>query len=142
FIKAVGKVLFLVGVAYVASRFLLPPVFRFVARQPELVLVGALAWCFAMAGFAGALGLSHEMGALIAGVMVSTFPYTLDIVAKVTSIRDFFVTLFFVDLGMKIPAPTWNFAFWTVAFSLFVAGSRLATVFPPLHRMRLGHRVS
>ena len=51
------------------------------------------------------------MGALIAGVMVSTFPYTLDVVAKVTSIRDFFVTLFFVALGMAIPVPTWQLHF-------------------------------
>jgi len=139
---ATGKVLLLVGVAYSVSRFLLPPIFKFVSRQPELVLVGALAWCFAMAGFADELGLSREMGALVAGVMVSTFPYTLDVVAKVTSIRDFFVTLFFVNLGMMIPTPTWSFAAWTLVFSLFLIASRLATVFPMLHRMRLGHRVS
>src|SRR4051794_9527384 len=54
---AFGKVFLLVSTAYMASRFLLPPIFRFVARQPELVLVGALAWCFALAGFAGQLGL-------------------------------------------------------------------------------------
>ena len=58
-----------------------------------------------MAGFADYLKLSSAMGALIAGVMISTFPYTLDVVAKVTSLRDFFVTLFFVGLGMKIPVP-------------------------------------
>lgn len=139
---ALGKVLLLVGVAYGVSRFLLPPIFKLASRQPELVLVGALAWCFALAGFADQLGLSREMGALVAGVMVSTFPYTLDVVAKVTSIRDFFVTLFFVNLGMLIPTPTWNFAFWTLVFCLFLVGSRLATVFPVLHRMRLGHRVS
>jgi Kef-type K+ transport system membrane component KefB len=139
---ALGKVLLLVAVAYVASRFLLPPVFHFVARQPELVLVGALAWCFALAGFADFLGLSRQMGALIAGVMISTFPYTLDVVAKVTSIRDFFVTLFFVALGMSIPMPTWSYLGWTIFFCLFLIGSRLATVFPPLYSMRQGYRVS
>ena len=139
---AFGKVSLLVGVAYVTSRFLLPPVFKSVARQPELVLVGALAWCFAMAGFAGELGLSREMGALIAGVMVSTFPYTLDVVAKITSIRDFFVTLFFVGLGMSIPFPTLDLLFWMVVVSLFVVGSRLLTVFPALYALRMGHRVS
>jgi Kef-type K+ transport system membrane component KefB len=72
---ALGKVLLLVGVAYGASRFVLPRVFKTVARQPELVLVVALGWCFTMAGFADQLRLSGEMGALIAGVMVSTFPY-------------------------------------------------------------------
>ncbi len=139
---AFAKVLLLVGVAYVVSRFVLPHIFRFVARQPELVLVGALAWCFAVAGFAGWLHLSPEMGALIAGVMVSTFPYTLDVVAKVTSLRDFFVTLFFVSLGMTIPVPTWNLLLYMLVFSLFLVGSRLLTVFVPLYKMKMGHRVS
>ena len=139
---ALGNVILLLSAAFLASRYVLPPVFRAVARQPELVLVGALAWCLALAGFAGWLGLSTAMGALIAGVMVSTFPYTLDVVAKVTSIRDFFVTLFFVGLGMKIPMPTWSYLLWTIFFCLFLVGSRLATVFPPLYFMRQGYRVS
>lgn len=139
---ALGKVLLLGGVGYVASRFLLPPVFKSVSRQPELVLVGALAWCFAMGGFAEELGLSREMGALFAGVLLSTFPYTLDVVAKVTSIRDFFVTLFFVALGMEIKVPTLGLIGWTLLVSVFVVGSRLATVFPVLYRMNLGHRIS
>jgi Kef-type K+ transport system membrane component KefB len=139
---ALGNVILLLAVAFLASRFVLPPVFRSVARLPELVLVGALAWCLAMAGFAGWLGLSMAMGALIAGVMVSTFPYTLDVVAKVTSIRDFFVTLFFVGLGMEIPVPTWGYLFWTVFFCLFLVASRFAAVFPPLYFMRQGYRAS
>lgn len=139
---ALAKVAALIGVGYLVSRFVLPPLFRFVARQPELVLVGALAWCFALAGLAHALGLSREMGALVAGVMVSTFPYTLDVVAKVTTIRDFFVTLFFVNLGMSVPMPTGPLILWTLVVSLFVIGSRLITVFPVLYRMGLGHRMS
>ena len=140
--QALGNVILLLSVAFLASRFMLPPVFKLVARLPELVLVGALAWCFAMAGFAAWLGLSTAMGALIAGVMISTFPYTLDVVAKVTSLRDFFVTLFFVGLGMKIPLPTWGYLLWAVFFCLFLIGSRLATVFPVLYSQRLGYRVS
>jgi Kef-type K+ transport system membrane component KefB len=139
---AIGKVLILIAVGYVVSRFLLPPVFRFVARVPELVLVGALAWCFALAGFAEELHLSREMGALIAGVMVSTFPYTLDVVAKVTSIRDFFVTLFFVGLGMEIPVPTWSLIIGMVVMSAVVVGTRLVTVFPFLYWGKQGHRGS
>ncbi len=139
---ALGNVILLLSAAFLASRYVLPPVFRAVARQPELVLVGALAWCLALAGFADWLGLSTAMGALIAGVMVSTFPYALDVVAKVTSIRDFFVTLFFVGLGMKIPMPTWSYLLWTIFFCLFLIGSRLVTVFPPLYFMRQGYRVS
>jgi Kef-type K+ transport system membrane component KefB len=139
---ALGKVVLLVAVAFLASRFVLPPVFKMIARLPELVLVGALAWCFALAGFAEWLGLSTAMGALIAGVMISTFPYTLDVVAKVTSLRDFFVTLFFVGLGMEIPLPTWGYALWTIFLCLFLIGSRFATIFPVLYTMRQGYRVS
>ena len=88
------------------SKYLLPYLFRAVAKAPELVLVSALAWCFFLAGIAQAIGLSREMGALIAGVSLSTFPYNLDVMAKAVSIRDFFVTLFFVALGMQIPVPS------------------------------------
>ena len=139
---ALGNVILLLAVAFLASRYVLPPVFRTVARLPELVVVGALAWCLALAGFAGWLGLSTAMGALIAGVMISTFPYTLDVVAKVTSLRDFFVTLFFVGLGMAIPMPTVAYVLWTLFFCLVLIGTRLVTVFPVLYFMRQGYRVS
>ena len=141
-LQAFGSVVLLLLVAYMASRFVLPPVFKLIARLPELVLVGALAWCFAMAGFANFLKLSPAMGALIAGVMISTFPYTLDIVARVTSLRDFFVTLFFVSLGMAITLPTWSCLLWMLFFCLFLAVSRFITVFPLLYSMRQGYRVS
>jgi len=141
-VLALGKVILLLSVAFLTSRFALPKIFKQIARLPELVLVGALAWCLALAGFAGWLGLSTAMGALIAGMMISTFPYTLDVVARVTSIRDFFVTLFFVGLGMEIPLTTWSYILWTLFVCLFLVASRLATVFPPLYLMRQGFRVS
>ncbi|HUC84093.1 MAG TPA: cation:proton antiporter [Candidatus Acidoferrales bacterium] len=139
---ALGHVVELLAAAFLASRFLLPPIFKFVARLPELVLVGALAWCFALAAFADYLKLSSAMGALIAGVMISTFPYTLDVVAKVTSLRDFFVTLFFVGLGMKIPIPTVSCVTWTFCVCVVLVGTRLVTVFPLLYLLRQGFRVS
>ncbi len=139
---SLGKVALLVGAGFSVSRYLLPPVFAAVARLPELVLVGALAWCFAMAGLASLLGLSREMGALVAGVAVSTFPYALDVVAKVTSIRDFFVTLFFVALGMSVPLPTWDYAKWMMVVSGVVVASRFLTVFGALFGMSQGHRAS
>jgi Kef-type K+ transport system membrane component KefB len=137
-IKAVA----LVALAFGASRYILPPLFKHVARTPELMLVGALAWCFIVAGLAVAMGLSLEMGALIAGISISTFPYTLDVVAKTTTLRDFFVTLFFVALGMKIPQPEWDFVRWALVFAAFVIVSRLVTVIPPLLKTNTGHRAS
>ncbi|HEY0571179.1 MAG TPA: cation:proton antiporter, partial [Enterovirga sp.] len=103
---SLARVAALVATMFLVSRYVLPHLFVRVARLPELVLVGALAWCFFGTEFAEYLHLSREMGALIAGVSLSTFPYALDVTAKVTSLRDFFVTLFFVGIGMTIPVPT------------------------------------
>lgn len=138
---SLGRVAVLMAFAFIISRYALPLLFRTVARLPELVLVGALAWCFMVAAFASLLDLSREMGALVAGVAISTFPYALDVTAKVTSIRDFFVTLFFVALGMMIPRPDLAVIGWALAVCLFLAGSRFLTVFPLLHWMKQGHRV-
>ncbi len=98
-----GRVL--VAAALVVSRYVLPRLFHQIARRPELVLLGALAWCFLIGEVAERLELSREMGSLVAGVSLSTFPYALDVTAKVTTLRDFFITLFFVALGMTIPMP-------------------------------------
>jgi Kef-type K+ transport system membrane component KefB len=141
-LSSLVKVLLLVAIAFAASRYALPPIFKSVARLPELVLIGAVAWCFLIAGTAGAFKLSREMGALVAGVAISTFPYTLDIAAKLTSLRDFFVTLFFVSLGMAVPLPNPTFIKWALLITAFVFASRLVTVFPCLHWMRQGFRSS
>ena len=129
-------------VSLLVSRFILPRLFRSVAKIPELILVMALAWCFLVCAAASYSGLSVEMGALIAGVALSTFPYSLDVIAKVISIRDFFVTLFFVALGMKIPMPTASLLGLAALTSVFLIASRFLSIFPLLHFMRFGHRVS
>ncbi len=136
------RVVTLVTTALVLSRFVLPPLFRSVARLPELVLVGALGWCFLVGQLGEWLHLSREMGALVAGVALSTFPYALDVTAKVTSLRDFFVTLFFVALGLKIRVPGAAEITMAAAIILFTVASRLATTFAPLHLLRSGLRGS
>lgn len=141
-LSSAAKIPVLIGLAFAASRYALPPIFRSVARVPEVVLVGAIAWCFLISGLAGALHLSHEMGALVAGVAISTFPYALDVSAKVTNLRDFFVTLFFVALGMGIPAPTASAMGSAVLIALFVVASRMLTIFPVLHALKQGFRAS
>jgi Kef-type K+ transport system membrane component KefB len=134
-----GAALVLTGL--VISKNVLPHLFRAVAKAPELVLVSALAWCFFLAAVASTIGLSREMGALIAGVSLSTFPYSLDVIAKTTSIRDFFVTLFFVALGMQIPVPSLGVVMLALIASGFLVASRLLVV-PILYWLRLGHRTS
>jgi Kef-type K+ transport system membrane component KefB len=139
---SVLRVIALVGAALLVSRFVLPWVFHRIARSPELVLVGALAWCFLVGEVGEWLQLSREMGALIAGVAISTFPYAIDVTAKVTTLRDFFITLFFVAVGMTIPLPTPSIIGLALVIAGFLLASRVLTVFLPLYFMRQGLRAS
>ncbi|MDB6151997.1 MAG: sodium/hydrogen exchanger [Chthoniobacteraceae bacterium] len=141
-LMSIARVVLMVAVTLAVSRYVLPAVFRHIARLPELVQVGALAWCFLIGELGERLHLSREMGALIAGVALSTFPYALDVTAKVTSLRDFFVTLFFVGLGMQIPMPTGQLVGWAVVFAGFVMISRFLSTFIPLYLMKQGLRTS
>jgi len=136
------RVVALVTIALAVSRFVLPPLFHRIARLPELVQVGALAWCFVIGELGEQLHLSREMGALVAGVALSTFPYALDVTAKITSLRDFFVTLFFVGIGMQIPLPTPSLVGWALVFAAFVVVSRFALTFTPLYFLNQGLRMS
>ncbi len=128
----------LVGLAFLASRYVLARLFEAAARRPELVLISAVAWCFAVSGIAERLGLSREMGALIAGLSISTFPYGSDVITKVTGVRDFFVTLFFVALGMKVPFPSATILGQAALIVAFVFVSRLLAVVPTTYLMRDG----
>jgi len=82
------------------------------------------------------------MGALVAGVSLSTFPYALDVTAKVTSLRDFFITLFFVTLGMQIPLPTSATLSLAAVIVAFTIVSRFVTVTPTLYLMKQGLRTA
>jgi Kef-type K+ transport system membrane component KefB len=139
---SIGRVGALVATAMILSRFVLPRIFHQIARNPELVMLGALAWCFLIGEVAERLHLSREMGSLVAGVSLSTFPYALDVTAKVTTLRDFFITLFFVALGMTIPIPNSSTIWLALVIALFTVASRVLTTFLPLYAMKQGLRAS
>ena len=139
---SIGRVGVLVATALVLSRYVLPRLFHQIARRPELILLGALAWCFLIGEIAEKLHLSREMGSLVAGVSLSTFPYALDVTAKVTTLRDFFITLFFVALGMTIPIPGMSVIGLALMIALFTIVSRVVTTFVPLYLMKQGLRAS
>jgi Kef-type K+ transport system membrane component KefB len=139
---SIGRVCVLVATALVLSRYILPRLFHQIARRPELILLGALAWCFLIGEIAERLHLSREMGSLVAGVSLSTFPYALDVTAKVTTLRDFFITLFFVALGMTIPIPGLSVIGLALIIAAFTVVSRVVTTFTPLYLMKQGLRAS
>ena len=143
-LQTFGAGALLVAATLLTSRYVLPHVFHQVAKVPELMLVLSLGWCF-LVGLVAAhprVGLSMEMGALIAGVALATFPYNLDVIAKVLSIRDFFITLFFVALGMQIPFPELGVLQLAALTAAVLVLTRLLGVFGVLYALKAGHRTA
>ncbi len=143
-------------VAFVLAKYLLPFGFRWIAKSPELMLVSAVAWCFGV-GFLGnsldpllgalagtgpvGLSVSMEMGALIAGAAIASLPYSTEVTSQVGTVKNFFVTLFFIGLGMRIPLPDGvEVVLLALLFSLLAVLSRPLIFFPLLHATGLYRR--
>lgn len=94
-------VAFLVAIALVA-KFLLPPLLHVLARSPELLVLSAIAWAVALAAVGDVLGFSQEVGAFLAGIAFASTPYRVTVAARLTSLRDFLLLFFFINLGAHV----------------------------------------
>ena len=141
-VKALGASAALLVFGFVISRVVLSRLFTAIARSPELVVATSLGWCVAVAGAAGAMGLSKEMGALVAGLAISAFPYSLHVTAKTLPLRDFFLTLFFVALGMQISKPSWDLVGPVALITAVVIATRFLTLYPLLALCGAGRRTA
>jgi Kef-type K+ transport system membrane component KefB len=92
-----GLVLF----AGVMARVVLIPLIARYDTIREYIFLMAIGWCLGLAELAGLLGLSHEMGAFIAGVALASSPIALFIAERLRPLRDFFLVLFFFGVGVQ-----------------------------------------
>lgn len=82
--------------------YVLPKFTKFIAKSQELLFLFALAWGFGIASLVNAIGFSIEVGALFAGVTLAHLPYVHQIGARLKPLRDFFIILFFISLGVSL----------------------------------------
>ena len=102
--------LFALG-AIAAGIWVIPPLLRLLAKTEsrELFLLGVVAICLGIALLTEHLGLSIEMGAFVAGLMISEAEYADQTLTYVEPVRDIFAALFFASIGMLIdPIFLWN----------------------------------
>jgi Kef-type K+ transport system membrane component KefB/Trk K+ transport system NAD-binding subunit len=88
--------LFLIGV------FILPKVTKSIAKSQELLFLFSIAWAFVISALFMYIGFSLEIGALIAGMVLSLSPYSTEISSRIRPIRDFFLIIFFIILGLNV----------------------------------------
>ncbi|MBI2816362.1 MAG: cation:proton antiporter [Acidobacteria bacterium] len=105
---AIGEVLGLAAVilipAFILASKIIPPLLQRVARTQsrELFFIVVLAICLSTAALTQAVGLSLALGAFIAGLMISESEYAHQALAQLFPLRDAFVALFFVAIGLLI----------------------------------------
>lgn len=93
----------LVGIGmFVVSRVLLPKAQRIIASDQELLFLTAIAIGLGSAALLAKIGLSMEVGALAAGVLLASFPYAQEVAARLRPLRDFFIIVFFISLGTEL----------------------------------------
>ncbi len=117
FVKSLFLFLFLAF----AGAYIVPLLARFSAVSKELLFLFSIAWGFGLSSIFYLLGFSIEIGALLAGVILSLTPFAYQIAARLKPLRDFFIVLFFVLLGSQMVFKDLaSMVLPAVVFSLFV----------------------
>lgn len=86
----------------VVGAYVMPHLARFFAKSQELLFIFSLAWGFGVASAFSWAGFSVEVGALFAGVALAHLPYAQEMSTRLRPLRDFFIILFFIGLGIHL----------------------------------------
>lgn len=117
--KAFGGMFLLLAIALLASRYVLPPLFRWLSRSLESMFIWGLTWCFALVLAAEVLELSVEIGAFLAGISLAQLPFSHELRRRVHPLVNFFIAIFFVSLGIQMEVSAAQ-AHWVPALVLSI----------------------
>jgi monovalent cation:H+ antiporter-2, CPA2 family len=123
FLFAIAKGVFLIGIAYLLSVYVLPQLWRRIAhaRSRELSLLAAVTLAIGLATGSGVLGLSIAFGAFLAGLAVSENEYGYATLSDIIPLRELFASVFFVSMGMLIePEVAWQETTTVLALVLLI----------------------
>jgi CPA2 family monovalent cation:H+ antiporter-2 len=130
---AIGKAAVLVVAVIGVSRFVVPKVLDWVdaSRSRETFLLAILGLCIGTAWLTSLAGLSLALGAFLGGMVVADTEYGHRAMGDILPLRDAFVSIFFVSLGMLFDVEvvvTRPFAVGTLLLGFLVAKGFLATL--------------
>ena len=99
---AMAKAAFVVVATVVVARFVVPRALALVdaSRSREVFLLAILGLCIGTAWLTSLAGLSLALGAFLGGMVVADTEYGHRAMGDILPLRDAFVSIFFVSLGM------------------------------------------
>ncbi len=83
------------------SRLLFPLIFKQAARNSELLFVLSTGVAMLFSILFPMIGFPMSIGVFIAGILLGNLPYSVEITGRVKPLKDFFLVLFFVSLGLS-----------------------------------------
>ncbi len=101
-IVALLKGIGLFSLAIVSSKYIFPSFVKSISKSSEVVFLTSLLVAFMFCTLSHLAGFSIAIGGFLAGISLAVFPYNLEIIGRISSLRDFFATIFFVSLGMQL----------------------------------------
>ncbi|MET0047622.1 MAG: cation:proton antiporter [Sedimenticola sp.] len=89
----------LIGLSILVVRYVLNRLITRFDTIHEYVFLLAIGWCLGLAEAGAALGVSHEIGAFLAGITLASSPVAQFVSEKLKPLRDFFLVIFFFSIG-------------------------------------------
>lgn len=115
---------------YAVSYKLLSQYRKVIADNQEFLFLFAIAWGLGSAALFSKIGLSSEIGALLAGICLAPLPYAQEIGARLRPLRDFFLIVFFISLGANL-----TFSSLSSHLGLILVALIIAVIIKPLVAM-------
>ncbi len=108
-VLGLGRAVLIVGAVLLVAHYVYPRVIGAVvrSRSRELFTLTTVTGALGTAFLVGKAGVSLELGAFLAGIVVSETEYGRETLETVTPLRDVFSGLFFVSLGMLVTPAMW-----------------------------------
>jgi len=122
----VGKAILLLVPIALAAWKLFPPLLAKVEKtcNDEISLLLAITVCMGIAALTEEVGLSLALGAFLGGLFLGNSAFTHKLALQTQPLRDVFVAIFFVSVGMLLDPRTWKESWPLIALivALVLAG--------------------
>ncbi len=117
------KLSVLIGWILLFSRYVFPKILHNLSKSGEILFLFSLAWVFAVTALVTwqPIGFSIEIGGFLAGLALANTHENYQIIARMKPLRDFFMTIFFVMLGLDMTFTNFSASIIpAICLSLFV----------------------
>ena len=101
-LSVAGKTVVIAALAYVLAKYVFKKIFLFIGRSQELLFLWSIAWCILFAAIAVVWHYPMAISVFFAGLTIGSLDYNYEISARIRSLRDFFIVIFFAFLGSQL----------------------------------------